>query len=83
MFLAGVEVRDGALLELARRVRKAGFEATADKLELAWSRQDKTLSLETGDREALLNVLADGPDELADLGSVLLQEQERRRAGGH
>ena len=79
MFLAGVEVRDGALLELARRVRKAGFEATADKLELAWSRQDKTLSLETADREALLNVLADGPDELADLGSVLLQEQE---AGG-
>ena len=73
------DVPDGSVTDF----RKAGFEETADKLELAWSRQDKTLSLETGDREALLNVLADGPDELADLGSVLLQEQERRRAGGH
>jgi hypothetical protein len=74
-----------AAIAAARRVPTTypREHASADKLELAWSRQDKTLSLETGDREALLNVLADGPDELADLGSVLLQEQERRRAGGH
>ena len=83
MFLAGVEVREGVLLELARRVRKAGFGTTADKLETAWREEDKMLALETDDREALLRVLADGPDELAELRSVLLQEQERKLAGGH
>ena len=83
MFLAGVEVREGVLLELARRVRKAGFGNTADKLETAWSDEDAMPALETDDREALLHVLADGPDELAALRSVLLQEQERKLAGGH
>jgi hypothetical protein len=83
MFLAGVPVRDGVLLELARRVRNAGLADTADKLERAWSQEDKTLALETDDREALLRVLADGPDELGDLRSVLIQEHARRLAGGH
>jgi hypothetical protein len=83
MFLAGVEVREGVLLELARQVRKAGFGSTADKLETAWREEDKMLALETDDREALLQVLAGGPDELAELRSVLLQEHDRRLAGGH
>ena len=83
MFLAGVEVREGGLLALAQRLREVGFGDTADKLETAWSEEDKMLSLETDDREALLQVLADGPDELAELRSVLLQEHERKLAGGH
>ena len=83
MFLAGVDVREGVLLELARRVRKAGFGDTAEKLEASWRDEDRMLALETDDREALLQVLADGPDELAELHSVLLQEHERKLAGGH
>ena len=83
MFLAGVDVREGVLLELARRVRKAGFSDTAEKLEASWRDEDRMLALETDDREALLQVLSDGPDELAELRSVLLQEHERKLAGGH
>jgi hypothetical protein len=83
MFLAGVPVPDGVLRNLAGRLRSAGLGDTADKLERAWSQENKTLALETDDPEALLRVLADGPDELEDLRSVLLQEHERRRAGGH
>ena len=81
--LAGVDVRDGILLELAHRVRNAGFPETAAKIESAWAAQEKTLPLETSDREALLQVLLDGPVELDPLCSVLLQEHERRLAGGH
>ena len=81
-FLAGVEVRDDELLDLAREVRKAGFENTAAKLEGAWAQEDQTLALETDDREALLRVLDHKPG-LAVLQSVLLQEHERKLGGGH
>ena len=81
-FLAGVEVRDNQLLDLARQVRKAGFESTAAKLERAWAEEDQTLALETDDREALLRVLDHYPG-LAVLQSVLLQEHERKLGGGH
>jgi hypothetical protein len=81
-FLAGVQVRDDQLLDLAREVRKAGFESTAAKLERAWASEDPTLALETDDREALLRVLDQKPG-LAVLQSVLLQEHERKLGGGH
>lgn len=81
-FLAGVEVRDDQLLDLARQVRKAGFEDTAAKLERAWAKEDQTVALETDDREALLRVLDQKP-ALAVLQSVLLQEHERKLGGGH
>jgi hypothetical protein len=83
VFLAGVQVRDGIVLELARRLRDGHFVDTADKLEQAWSQEHKQVALETDDRRALLSVLADGPEELADLRSVLLQEHERNLGGGH
>ena len=81
-FLAGVDVRDDQLLDLARQVRRAGFVGTAAKIELAWARETGTLALDTDDREALLVVL-DGDPALALLRSVLSQEQERRLGGGH
>ena len=81
-FLAGVEVPDEQLLDLARQMRRAGFTDTASKIELAWARENETLALETGDREALLQVLDDDP-ALGLLQSVLLQEQERKLGGGH
>ena len=83
VFLAGVQVRDGTVLELARRLRDGQFVDTADKLEQAWSQEAKQVALETDDRQALLSVLVDGPDELAELRSVLLQEHERNLGGGH
>jgi hypothetical protein len=81
-FLAGVEVRDDQLLDLARRVRHAGFDDTAAKIERAWAAEEKTLALETDDREALLRVIDDDP-RFRVLQSVLLQEHERRLGGGH
>jgi hypothetical protein len=81
-FLAGVEVRDDQLLDLAREVRNAGAEDTAAKIEHAWATEATTLALETDDREALLRVLDDKPD-LTVLQSVLLQEHERKLGGGH
>ena len=83
VFLAGVQVRDGIVLDLARRLRDAQFLDTADKLERAWSQEDAQVALEADDRRALLSVLADGPEELADLRSVLIQEHERNLGGGH
>ena len=70
MFLAGVQVRDALVLELAHQVED---QALADKL-----------ALETDERELILNALSDprvvGFEELRN---VLLQEHDRRRAGGH
>lgn len=81
-FLAGVDVPDDQMLDLARQVRRAGFVATAAKIELAWARENEMLALETGDRDALLQVL-DGKPDLAVLQSVLSQEHERKLGGGH
>ena len=83
MFLAGLPIPDRLVLELARRLRNADELEIADKLEHAWRLETTTVALETHDREAILRLLADGPEELAELRAVLLQEHERRRAGGH
>ena len=54
MFLAGIQIHEGVvLLELTRRVRNAGCDGTAEKLERAWADYDQTVPLETDDREAL------------------------------
>ena len=71
------------VLELARRLRDAEFADAAEKLEHAWTQEDKQVALETDDREALLSVLVDAPEELVELRSVLLQEHERKLGGGH
>lgn len=83
MFLAGVDVPDRAVLDLARRLRNVEHVTLADKLEDAWRANDSTIALETQDREALLTILDDAPAELTRLHSVLLQEHERKLGGGH
>lgn len=83
VFLAGVDVPDRAVLDLARRLRNAEHVTLADKLEDAWRANDSTIALETQDREALLTILDDAPAELTRLHSVLLQEHERKLGGGH
>jgi hypothetical protein len=52
----------------------AGFYELGDRPEDAWRREVKVLGLEVADREAILRVLEDGPEEFAELRSVLLQE---------
>ena len=83
VFLAGVDVPDRTILDLARRLRDADHVTLADKLEAAWRSDDSTIALETADREALLAILGDPPAGLARLQAVLIQEHERKLGGGH
>ncbi len=67
MHLAGVPIPDRLVLELGRRLRTAGLEAAAAKLEHAWSAETKVLALDIDDREALLRAMEDWcPPELGD-----------------
>jgi hypothetical protein len=78
MMLAGVPVPDADVLELARLLREAGFDATAEWLEAAYDREAKVLALTIPDREAILRALDDPPGALAELRGVLLREHEWR-----
>ena len=79
MFLAGVPVRDEAVLELARLVDDPHL---ADKLETAFGRETKVLALTIPERETIVAALDDPPADLAELRGVLLRELEWRRAEG-
>ena len=82
MMLAGIAVADRYVLELARRLRDAGFPITANRLETAYERQTKLLALTIKERERILRALADCPKSLAELRAVLLNEREWRRREG-
>jgi len=82
MELAGIRVRDALVLELALLLRRAGFSATAERLEGAVAAFDRIVGLSIEDREAILAVLADGPSGLQELRTVLLQEHAWRTAEG-
>lgn len=64
MHLAGIPVRDEAILELARLVDDP---ALAAKLEGAYSHQVKILALEIHERETIIAALDDPPADLAEL----------------
>jgi hypothetical protein len=74
MMLAGIAVSDRYVLELASRLRDAGYDHTAERFETAQQR--------IKDREVILSVLVDPPEQLAELGGVLLQEHEWRQREG-
>jgi hypothetical protein len=82
MMLAGIPVADRHVLELAGRLRDAGYDHTAERLEAAQERQTKLLGLSIEDREVILCVLADPPEQLCELRAVLLQEHEWRQREG-
>jgi hypothetical protein len=82
MMLAGIAVSDRYVLELASRLRDAGYDHTAERFETAQQRQTKLLGLSIEDREVILSVLVDPPEQLAELGGVLLQEHEWRQREG-
>ena len=67
MLLAGVQIRDALVLELAILLRRGNFADTADTLE--------------GAVAAILNVLAGPPAGLEDLRATLLAEHVGRECG--
>jgi hypothetical protein len=82
MFLAGLQVPDARVLELAHRLSTAGFQELGERLEAAWRREVKVFGLGVADREAILRVLEDCPEELTDLRATLLQEHVGRQRDG-
>ena len=65
MMLAGVRVRNQDVLELARLVRDAGFDDTAERLVAALEAEQAIVALMTQDRKAILRSL-DDPKGLAN-----------------
>ena len=78
MMLAGTPVPDPLVLELARLLRDAGLDVTAETLETAYDGEHKIVALTIEDREAIISVLDDPPDGLGELRGVLLREHEWR-----
>ena len=76
--LAGIPVRDQDVLELARSLRDAGFDDTAERLENAYDLETKVLALTIVEREQILRALEDCPDGLGELPGVLAAEHEGR-----
>lgn len=72
MLLAGLEAPDTLVAELAGLLRTKGLEETADTLENALADGTAVVSLESGDRDAILQALEDCPYGLAELESVVL-----------
>ena len=69
--LAGIPIRDQAVLALARLVDDPDL---AGKLETAYGRETKVLALTIPERTTILAALEDPPADLAELRGVLLRE---------
>ena len=82
MRLAGLDITDDLALELVTRLRRADFEHQADTIEGALVSGQSDVSLTIADRLAVLTVLEDPPDGLAELRGVLLSEHEWARREG-
>jgi hypothetical protein len=75
VFLSGISVPDRTVLDLARRLRIAGYDIEAEKLEDAYRNEIRLLGLEITEREAILRALEDCPDgPLADLRATVLRD---------
>ena len=82
MWLAGIPVADNAVLHLAASLRDGELTFTAERLERAYDREARIVALDIPDREAILRVLEDCPEELPELRATLLQEHVWRRREG-
>jgi hypothetical protein len=76
--LAGFAVSDEDVLELAGLLQSAGYDETADRLTYALKWGDELVGLRIADRLAILDVLDDAPDGLAELRDVLTSEHRWR-----
>lgn len=77
--LAGVPVHRALVVELARLLALDGFGVTSARLLNADANGRSVVSLDLGDREAILRCLHDCPRGLSELRSVLIQELQWRR----
>jgi hypothetical protein len=78
VFLAGLDVPDRLVLELARCLRLQGHLDTARTLEDACQAERDFVPLTVVDREAILRALDECPYGLADLRGVLTMEHAWR-----
>ena len=81
MMLAGVPVPDRLILTLAAKLRDAGLDDTAERLENGYDRETKILALSIGERDDIC-VLVDCDDGLGELRATLLKEQVWRAREG-
>ena len=81
MELAGIAVDDLAVLELLERLAGAAHTDTVALLLIARRFGDQRVALSIKDREAIIDVLGDRPDTLAELYDVLVLEQMSRSLG--
>jgi hypothetical protein len=82
MMLAGVPVPDRLVLILAGKLRDAGLDLTAQRLETAGERETDELTLDVSERDDILKVLAACPPGLGELRAVLLEQQAGRANEG-
>jgi hypothetical protein len=79
MWLAGIPVADKAVLQLAASLREPSSSTPPNGLERAYDREARIVALDIPDREAILRVLKDCPEELTELRATLLQEHVWRK----
>ena len=82
MWLAGIPVADKIVLRLAADLREAELVDTAEILERAYDHEARIVALDIPDREAILRVLEECPEELLELRATLLQEHVWRKREG-
>jgi hypothetical protein len=75
MRLAGVEVADSLVLELAVLLRRGEQPETAEALEAAVATRQREVALSASDRSAILSVLDEPPRGLGSLRAVLVRER--------
>ena len=79
MQLAGIEIRDGLVLELARLVDDP---VLAGRLDYAYVNGTEIVGLTIDERETIIRALADPPRGLEELRGVLLVEHAGRKRDG-
>ena len=80
--LAGIPIDDKRVLTLAAKLRDAGLDDTAERLETAYDQETDVLAFSIAARDDILQVLVDCPEGLCELRAVLLKQQawrDRRR----
>ena len=90
MMLAGVPVPDRLVIQIAQKLRDAGHDDTAERLETAYDQETKVLALSISARDNILQVVVDCPTDWASSerpccssksGEYAKELAERRTAG--
>ena len=74
MWIAGINVRSGAVADLALRLDKAGRSGLAERFGIAFDTNSQRVALLPGDRQAVLSVLTNAQDGLSELRDALRRQ---------